>query len=266
MKPTIDLYCGSPIEIESEKLFFGKLSADLIARGQPALIFANFFPRRNPHQIDFLVVTACCACHIELKKLTAPVIGSINGPWSLKMPDNSLSPLEPKNPYRQALDGKFAISDEMHVFVAADPTIPRPAVGGKFYKRLESVVCVYPELLPGSSVYQDHKVRICGYPDLLALLSKQQTKPAWTREHWLAFAMHLGLVRVEEADDRTAPELKAAQQAVGDYQRSFRSFYNRELPAAVPTPLEGEQGMILSKSTVPLCSSFSSGARKITAS
>ena len=43
MKPTIDLFIGSPIELESEKDFLGKLSAELLARGQPALIFANFF-------------------------------------------------------------------------------------------------------------------------------------------------------------------------------------------------------------------------------
>jgi hypothetical protein len=244
MKPTIDVYCGSPIEIESEKLFLGKLRADLLARGESALIFANFIPDKNPHQIDFLVVTARCACHVELKKLTAPIVGKINGPWSLILPEGKLSPLETKNPYRQALDGKFAISDEMHVFARSDPSIPQPAAGAKFYKHLESVVCIYPELLPGSSVYEDHKVRVRGYPGLLTLLSTQQTRPAWTREQWLAFAMHLSLVRTDDAEDPLVLELKAAQQAVADYQRRFQSFYRRELPVLVPTPVKGEQGLI----------------------
>src|SRR2546426_12823175 len=112
MKPAIDLYWGAPIDVESEQLFLGKLSTDLLAQQQSALVFANFFPQRKPLQIDFLVVTAQCACHLELKNLTAPVVGKINGPWSLRMPDGSLSPLEAKNPYCQALDGKFSISDE----------------------------------------------------------------------------------------------------------------------------------------------------------
>jgi hypothetical protein len=246
MQPTIDIYCGSPIEIESEKLFLEKLRADLIALGQSALIFANFIPNRNPHQIDFLLVTARCACHVELKNLTAPVVGRVNGPWSLILPDGTLSSLETKNPYRQALDGKFAISDEMHVFARSDPSIPMPAAPAKFYKQLESVVCIYPQLLPGSSVYDDHKVRVRGYPALLTLLSTQQTRPAWTREHWLAFAMHLGLVRTGEHEDGSVPQLKAAQQVVADYKRRFQSFYGNGLPALVPTPMEGEQRLIQS--------------------
>src|SRR5437588_3345436 len=114
MKPTIDLYCGAPIEIDSERVFLEKLTADLIVRGVSALIFANFYPPRNVHQIDFLVVTTSCVCHVELKKLTAPVSGGINGRWWLRMPDGSRSALDAKNPYRQALDAKYAINDQMH--------------------------------------------------------------------------------------------------------------------------------------------------------
>jgi hypothetical protein len=170
MKPTIDLFIGSPIELESEKDFLGKLSAGLLARGQPALVFANFFPLKNPHQIDFFVVTSRCACHIELKRLTAPVIGGLNGWWSLRHPDGSLSPLEAKNPYRQALDGKHAISDEMHAFARIERSVPVRSSGGKFFKHFESVVCIFPEMLPGSSVYDDHKVRVRGFDSLLEFL------------------------------------------------------------------------------------------------
>src|SRR5688572_10099253 len=130
MNTTIDLFIGSPIELDSEKDFLGKLTADLTAQGESSLVFANFFPRKVPLQIDFLVVTAHCACHVELKKLTAPVIGGVNGRWSLRHPDGSLSPLEAKNPYRQALDGKLAISDEMHLFARASRSVPVPSAGG----------------------------------------------------------------------------------------------------------------------------------------
>src|SRR5206468_5712095 len=143
------------------------LSADLVALGAPSLILANFFPPRNPHQIDFLVITPQGVCHVELKKLTAPVRGGINGPWWLLMPDGSRRRLDAKNPYRQASDGKFAISDEMHAFASNDLSIPSPVGGRKFYSLLESVVCIFPEMLPGSSVYQDHKVRVLGYRDFL---------------------------------------------------------------------------------------------------
>jgi Nuclease-related domain len=240
MKPTIDLFFGAPLEHESEKCFLGKLSEDLLAQSHSALIFANFFPPRYPYQIDFLVVTEQCACHVELKKLTAPVVGGINGLWSLQKPDNSLAPLEAKNPYRQALDGKYAISDQMRTFATADPSIPRPKNNRKYYEHLESVLCVFPELLPGSSVYQDRKVRVRGYRDLLTLLTHQQTNPGWSKDNWIGFAMHLGLIRAEDAEDRTPPESRLAQQAVAEYGARFEDFYGRDLPALVSTPIEAE--------------------------
>ena len=96
MKPTIDLFIGAPIDIDSEQLFLAQLSADFAAHGQSALILANFFTIKNPHQIDFLVVTGGCACHVELKKLTCPVVGGFNGLWHRMLPNNSRVPLEAK--------------------------------------------------------------------------------------------------------------------------------------------------------------------------
>jgi len=246
MKPTIDVYCGDPIGVESERIFLERLSADLLALNAPALILANFLPPQNPLQIDFLVVTLRCVCHVELKKLTAPVVGGANGPWQLQMPDGSRRSLDAKNPYRQALDGKYAISDQMHAFASNDPSVPSLAGGKKFYSHLESVVCIFPELLPGSSVYEDHKVRVLGYRDFLTLLATRQTNPGWTMDHWVAFAMHLGLVRAQDSADRTPPETRAAQQAVADYARRFEAFYERDLPANVPTPMEGNDGIFAS--------------------
>jgi len=98
MKSTIDIYYGDPLGVESEKIFLERLRADLLALKAPALIFANFITPKNHRQIDFLVVTLGCACHVELKQLTAPVVGGPNGPWPLRMPDGSLQPLEAKTP------------------------------------------------------------------------------------------------------------------------------------------------------------------------
>src|SRR4051794_13391139 len=120
MNTTIDVYFGSPLEIDSEKAFLARLKEDLSCCGESALILANFFPPKNPHQIDFLVVTSRCACHVELKTLTAPVTGGLNGRWSLTRPNGSQSPLDAKNPYRQALDCKHAVSDELHAFERRD--------------------------------------------------------------------------------------------------------------------------------------------------
>ena len=43
MKPTIEIYVGSPLTIESEKQFLQHLSSDLVDRGESAVILANFF-------------------------------------------------------------------------------------------------------------------------------------------------------------------------------------------------------------------------------
>src|SRR5262249_8173811 len=112
--------------------------------------------------------------------------------------------------------------------------------------QLESVICVFPELLPGSSVFQDHKVGVMGYQDLVTRLATRQTNPAWTMDHWMSFAMHLGLVRAQDSADRAALETRAAQQAVDDYVRRFKTFYEPGLPAIVATPIEGKEGVVTS--------------------
>jgi hypothetical protein len=238
MNTTIDVYLGGPLEIDSEKAFLARLKADLGARGESGLILGNFFPPRKPHQIDFLVATRRCACHIELKGLTAAVQGGLNGRWQLRLPDGSLTPLEAKNPYRQALDGKLAISDELHAFARRDPSIPGLPPGEKFYKHLDSVVCVYPELLPGSSVPSDYKVRALGYADLLDLLTtRSKNPPGWTRATWTAFAMHLALVRDDEAGESLPPDLRAAQEAIAAYRDRCGRDHRRDLQELVPTTL-----------------------------
>ena len=108
MKTPIDLFFGSPLEIESENLFLDHLLSELETWGEPAVVCANFLTQRNPHQIDFLVIVSRCVCHIELKSLTAPVVGKVNGPWNLRLPGGRRKALDGKNPYRQALDAKYA--------------------------------------------------------------------------------------------------------------------------------------------------------------
>jgi energy-coupling factor transporter ATP-binding protein EcfA2 len=250
MRPTIDVYCGAPIEIESERNFLDTLCADLRARGVPAVILANFFPPGKLYQIDFVVVTAQCACHVELKNLTAPVSGGVNGAWFLRMPDGSRRALDAKNPYRQALDGKFAISDAMHAFAGRDPLIPRPSDGKRFYTQLMSAVCVFPELLLGSSVYRDHKVNVLGYSDLVTVLTSPHGSPGWTIDQWIAFAMYMGLVRVEDPAGEPPPVTRAAKQAVADYVRRFEGFYGRDLAPLVGTPVEEKANVVLSDALI----------------
>jgi hypothetical protein len=238
MKPTIEIYHGALSDEVSEQTFLARLSSDLKARGESALIFANFFAGGNSRQIDFFVVTKKCACHVELKNYTLPVIGYKNGPWKLMQPDGELLVMHDRqNPYHQARDGKYALSDEMRRFAWKDPSLPRPQQGQKFYHSVESVICIYPELLPGSEVPSDHIVSTKGYDDLLRFLSTNERHPSWTIDNWRSFAMHLSLTRTSSSDD-LKPALAAAKKSITDYQRRFKDFFGHDLPSLVATRIE----------------------------
>ena len=234
MKPTIDIYTGSPIEIESERSFLADLREALLARGESALIFANFFPEPSPSQVDFLVIARSCACHVELKNFSASVQGGVNGSWKLRQPHGGPEHLEAKNPYRQALACKYAISDVMHRLAKKGivPNLPR---GDKFYKHIESVVCIYPRLLPGSHVPSDHLVRTLGYPELIEFLVTQKRAPAWTQDHWLEVAMNLGLAHEENPNEAIEPDLVAARDAVAHYRQRFIEACRSDLHELVGT-------------------------------
>ncbi len=240
MKTPIDIFCGAPLEIESEILFLNALTSTLESRGEPVVICANFLTERNPHQIDFFVVTTRCACHVELKHLTAPVEGKLNGPWELQLPDGRRKTLE-GNPYRQALHAKYAISDAMHHFANSTPGVPRPPNNDKFFKKFESVVCISPKLLPGSDVPSDYLVHTKGFDDLVQFLSNHDRNPGWSREQWIAFAMYLGLVR-RESEEPAARTAKALRRIVDEYRERCESFLTQDLHPLVATSVSGPNG------------------------
>jgi hypothetical protein len=237
MNTSIEVYLGAPIEIESERQFLSKLCGDLNARGLDALILANFLlPPHNPaQQIDFLVILKHLVCHIELKNLTAPVTGSANGTWHLILPDGSAK--DSGNPYRQALNCKFAISDEMHKLANREPHL-KTADGSKFYKHFESVVCVYPDLLAGSKVPSDRRIHVLGYPQLLELLTQAKRNPGWSPEEWKYFAMEMGLLRQEELVKTSKNPMQEAEELLAAYSKRFLDCYGPRTAKLVPTTIE----------------------------
>src|SRR5262245_33866186 len=242
MKTPIDLFIGAPLEIESEILFLDHLYASLEGWGEPVILCANFLTQRNPHQIDFLVVGPRCVCHVELKSLTAPIVGQVNGPWSLCLPGGQRRQLEGKNPYRQALDTKYALSDAMRDFAKRTPGLPRPS-DGQFYKTFETVVCVHPQLLPGSRVPSDHRVHVAGTDALLTLLRTRERAPGWSREQWLDFILHLGLER-RQSDEPSARTALEQQAVLSAYRQRFEASLRQGLPALVPTTANGPDGEV----------------------
>jgi hypothetical protein len=128
-----------------EKVFLATLRNELIARGEDAVIFANFFPPNSPHQVDFFVATSKRGPYRtkELRRLGSR--GGRNGPWRIRTENGSPRQLDAKNPYRQALGCTFAISDAMRKLAASDTTLPRHPEK-KSYAFFESFVCIFPTL------------------------------------------------------------------------------------------------------------------------
>jgi energy-coupling factor transporter ATP-binding protein EcfA2 len=235
MKPVIDIYLGSPIEIPSEKQFLARLVTDLRSRNESAFIFANFHTGKNTLQVDFFVVTSKCACHIELKNYTAPVVGGVDGTWKLLTPNGDLEVDRNKNPYHQALNCKYAISDAMHEMARRDSNLSPKVKGRKFYSLIESVVCIFPVLVPGSCVLTDNKVRAKSYDDLLNFLLTHERHPGWNQDQWRQFAMYFGLEKAESFEPDPSDTQSVQESSLKQYQINFIDFHSTALHELVPT-------------------------------
>ena len=165
MKPTIDVYLGAPIEEQSEKDFLNRIKSAFREDGRNAIIFGNFFV--SSRQIDFFIITDNCACHVELKVFNHPISGETNGSWLQHLPDGTTKNIGPPNPYRQALDCKYALSDEVRRLLEKDASIPKLSKNQAFYREIESVACIYSKEPEGSDVRVDFKKQYQGHPHVI---------------------------------------------------------------------------------------------------
>src|SRR5260370_23559961 len=124
MTPTIELLIGSPVSGE-EARFLKQLFADFA--GQSVLILANFDVSNasRSRQVDFVVVTDSHTELLEHKNFNGPVFGSDNGPWKLKSFSGHLVEYQGENPWTQASQAKFVLSDAMRS-VSNDGPPPPP--------------------------------------------------------------------------------------------------------------------------------------------
>jgi hypothetical protein len=224
------VFVGHPPNDPTEQKFLRQLRLDLEAREVPALVLANLEVSRARRQLDFLIATPFRTVQCELKGFHWPVIGTANGLWVQVAPDGERRTLD-TNPSRQAKEITYALSDEMKTF-ARKVKVPRP--NGNFYRDVDTVVCVFPEIPAGSDIDTHPHVTALGYQDLLARLATEGPRLAWANEHWLAFIRHLGLYRPE--DQR--PEARQAREQraiVDDYTRRFADAHARQLEPIVET-------------------------------
>src|SRR5271157_2586051 len=211
MKPTTEILIGSPLEGE-EAQFLVRLCSDL---NDTCLILANLevVSRNTSRQIDFLIVNETNRGLIELKCFRGPVVGSENGAWTLQDFARNLVAYAGENPWNQAVQAKFALSDEMSAFAKSHPEIPA-APGMHFYKEFDATVCIFPGVHPDSKLTEgNYKAWVRGYNDWLSNFRSRTLSTSWSLAQWRRFAIeHLSLrpVGLQQAIDSRA--LSASDQ------------------------------------------------------
>jgi hypothetical protein len=231
MEPTIEILISSPLS-GSEATALRDLVTGLRT---PALILANFeVPSRGAsHQIDFVVITEKRAELIELKNITAPVRGGVNGPWQIETSPGSFVPYSRPNPWEQARDAKLALSDAMHGFAKQRSDVPKPAKR-RYFEQFDASVTFYPVLMPGSAVCAgNYKAWVRSFPDTLQCLNSRPlpVQSTWEIRDWRTFAIdYLGLTPASLLQAIDADVFRAHQSLLDYSARLLR----RDIAALLP--------------------------------
>jgi hypothetical protein len=206
-----------------ERRAINTVRRELSRRRIRARLLVNFTVSHGGRQVDLVIVTDQRCMNVELKSLnsTLPIVGTPNGFWSQQKPDGT-ERLMDRNFYTQAREQTYGISDAMAA-LAKKGRVPNPK-HDRFFKHIDTVVCVDPMIPPGSALRKFNNVSVVGLDTLVDRLTQPGPGlPHWKSEHWDEFIRHLGLYA--EGDD--APEelrRRAAAAAVEDYRRRFREF------------------------------------------
>jgi energy-coupling factor transporter ATP-binding protein EcfA2 len=218
MKPTAELLIGSPL-FGAEACFLTRLVTDIL--GQDVLILANFEITKagKSRQIDFVVVTNTHTELLEHKALQGPIIGTENGPWKLTDATGQVVSYPGENPWLQASQAKYLLSDLMFAFSQKSPPIPGP-LNRAFYKEFDASVCIYPQIDPASKLTKGNfKAYVRGYSDCLSAIKLQVIPSSWKIPEWRRFAieaLRLRSVTLLQAIDQAA---LAASDLLDDYRK-----------------------------------------------
>jgi hypothetical protein len=191
MKPTIDIYVGAPIS-GTEASALKELVEMLSKLGETSLVFANFRCGPAKRQVDFFVVTQSHAAHLELKAYQGPIEAPNEGPWFHRDRGGHRSRVSSLDgsPRGQAIQTKYAICDAMEQFARRHRAVPPPRKD-KYFKQIESAVCIFPSIHPDSKVAAgDCRARIWSFEDCLASLNALPGLNNWPLDLWRGFAAH----------------------------------------------------------------------------
>ena len=189
MKPTIDIYVGAPVS-GTEAAALEHLVEMLSKLGETSLVFANFRCGPAKRQVDFFVVTQSHAAHLELKAYQGPIEAPNEGPWFHRDRGGHRSRVSSVDgsPRGQAIQTKYAICDAMEQFARRHGAVPPPRKD-KYFKQIESAVCIFPAIHLDSKVAAgDCRARIWSFEDCLASLNALPGLNNWPLDLWRGFA------------------------------------------------------------------------------
>ncbi|MHC6214752.1 NERD domain-containing protein [Rhodococcus ruber] len=229
----VTVFYGEQPAHAHERRAINVLRNELLRRHLSARLLVNFTVSNGARQVDLVIVTAQRCMNVELKSLdpTLPLIGTTNGFWSQQRPDGTQRLMD-RNFYTQAREQTFGLSDAMAV-LAKKGHVPGPQ-HNRFFKHIDTVVCVDPTIPPGSTLQKFSNVSVVGLDALVDRLTQPGPGlPNWNSQHWDELTRYLGLYA--EGDDAPAElRRRADAAAVEDYRRCFREFTAAGLPQLIP--------------------------------
>lgn len=207
--PEIEIYKGAYLSYQSERATLNALLQILSAKQCDAVIIAN--AELGGRQIDFIVAMEKRAWLIEAKSANSPLRGTANGPWQYQVAAGGWKNFD--NPYRQAVDAKNALRDEMRRHCGSEPSY------------IDAVVAFAPGIPTGSSIfYGDFKASVLGLGDLHEAFRGPQ-KDHWPLDQWRSFVKVNGFSRVENPEATFDPHMSSAEGIIAEYLAAFRATY-----------------------------------------
>ncbi len=223
---SIEIFVGDAIDHASERIALEHAVRILSTSGVSAILIANV--QFSSRQIDLIVATEHLTLVLEAKAYTAPVRGTANGHWQVRLATGSWK--DTANLYRQTVEARHALRDAMRDFGRSEMPYPEAAL-------------VFTSGIPsGSSVFAgDFKASIVGLEALPQLL-RRTSAGSWSLPQWRAFAEHHQLTPVGSPTAALDPILLDAEQTVFRYTAAFRRHYQPVVANLVPYPCtEGDR-------------------------
>jgi hypothetical protein len=223
----MEIYLGARLDYASERVLLQHIARIVAETAADAIVLANV--NLGGRQIDFVLCLEKRTIVLEAKGYTRPVRGGRNGLWEVQWAASAWKATD--NAYRQALDAKNALRDEMRAFAPSrEPPYPSAAV-------------VFVPAIPVDSELEsgDFKVSIIGLQGLDDAIRRAPPN-SWHLDQWRAFAQSHRLPRVGTIETACNQGMWADERLLASYLDEFSRTYNPGAEHLVPFTCKSKDG------------------------